>query len=180
MRWYGFFVIFLVSTVFCNLLLTVRWDAPEEDLVVKNFSLPQGSLKILDRPESAGLSRETMPKQPLILFFFASWCRPCQAEAPVIAKLSERHDALFIGIAVRDNIKELKAFLKKTNNPFLFVALDPKMEWTDAMYANKLPTAFILNEKSEVVAKINGFLTEDFYFQKILPFIQELKHESVR
>ena len=179
MKWYGFFAIFVVSTVFCNLLLAIRMAAPEEDLVVKTFSLPERSLQISDRPESAVLSAETMPKQPLLLFFFASWCRPCQFEAPIIAKLSERNDVPFIGIAVRDTPKELKAFLKKTNNPFLFVALDPEMEWANAMHANKLPTAFILNDKSEVVAKINGFLTEDFYFEKILPFIQELKHEAV-
>ena len=77
MKWYGFFAIFVVSTVFCNLLLAIRMAAPEEDLVVKTFSLPERSLQISDRPESAVLSAETMPKQPLLLFFFASWCRPC-------------------------------------------------------------------------------------------------------
>jgi len=174
MRWYGFIIIFLVSTVFSNLLLTTRFDAPENIFVLKNLSLPEGELKVFDRPGTF-LSAETMPKQPLILFFFASWCRPCYFEAPIIAKLSKRHDVPFIGIAVRDTPEKLEKFLEKTDNPFLFVALDPKTEWTAAMHADKLPTAFILNSKREVVAKINGILTEDFYFQKILPFIRELK-----
>lgn len=177
MRWYGFALIFLVSVVFCNLLFAIRFEESGTIFTVKNFSLPEGALKTMENSDQVELSVETMPKQPLILFFFASWCRPCQFEAPTIAKLSERHDVPFIGIAVRDDPAKLETFLKKTNNPYQLVALDPKMEWSTAMHAEKLPTAFILNAKSEVVAKINGILTEDIYFQQILPFIRELKND---
>ncbi|MBR1777715.1 MAG: redoxin family protein [Alphaproteobacteria bacterium] len=178
MRWYGFVLIFFVTVSFCNFLYTVRLSYTAKNaLIVKNFPLPEGSLEILDRPEKL-LSAETMPKQPLLLFFLASWCRPCLMEAPVIAKLAKRRDVPFIGIAVRDNPEKLRQFLKKTNNPYQFVALDPKTEWTAAMRADRLPTAFVLNKKGEVAAEINGFLTEDFYFQTILPFLQELENEK--
>ena len=178
MRWYGFVLIFFVSTIFCNLMYTFRLDfTAENSLVIKDFPLPEGKLHILDRPEEAVLSAETMPKQPLLLFFFASWCRPCVMEAPVIVKLSERKDLPFIGIAVRDDVKKLTSFLKE-KNPYQFVALDPNAKWAEAMHADKLPTAFILNEKSQIVAKINGIITEDFYIQTVLPFLQELKNEK--
>lgn len=176
MRWYGFVLIFFVAFIFCDLLYMVRVNyTTESDLIVKNFPLPEEKLEILDRPKERTLSAETMPKQPLILFFFASWCRPCIMEAPVISKLAERRDVPFIGIAVRDNPEKLRSFLKKANNPYQFVALDPKTEWTTAMHANLLPTAFILNNEGKVVAKIDGILTEEFYFKTVLPFLQELK-----
>ena len=179
MKWYGFVLIFFVSTVFCNLIYTFRLDfTTQRSLVVKDFPLPEGKLKILGRSEESVLSEETMPKQPLLLFFFASWCRPCVMEAPVIAELSARKDVPFIGIAVRDKVKKLTDFLEKEKNPYQFVALDPNAKWAEAMHADKLPTAFILNEKSQVVAKINGIMTEEFYIQTVLPFLQELKNEK--
>lgn len=178
MRWYGFVLIFLTVSVFCNLLYTVRLSyTAGGSLAVREADLPEGKLDILDRPGSF-LSAETMPKQPLLLFFFASWCKPCRLEAPVIAKLSERHDVPFIGIAVRDDAKALKAFLEKANHPYRFVALDPDPKWAPAMRADALPTAFVLNAKGKVAAKINGVMTENFYLQTVLPFLRELKNES--
>ena len=176
MRWYGFVLIFFAATVFCNLMYNVRLSYTGENaLVVKNFPLPDGTLQIFDRPEGTVLSAATMPKQTLLLFFFASWCRPCQMEAPVIAKLSARHDVPFLGIAVRDSVEKLKTFLEKEKNPYQFVALDPDMKWASVMHADRLPTAFVLNEKGEVAAKINGIITEEFYLKTVLPFLQELK-----
>ncbi len=178
MRWYGFILIFFAATIFCNLLYDVRLSYTSESaFIVKKSSLPEGKLQILGEPEDT-LSAETMPKQPSLLFFFASWCRPCLAEAPVVAKLSERRDVPFIGIAVRDSVKKLKAFLEKEKNPYQIVALDPDMKWTAAMQANFLPTAFVLNKKGEVAAKIKGIMTEEFYFKTVLPFLQELKNET--
>ena len=176
MRWYGFLAIFLITVVFSNFLYTVRLRYTQENAFIeRNFPLPDTSLKILNRPGTV-LSAETMPKQPLILFFFASWCRPCLYEMPIIKKLSERKDVPFIGIAVRDDPEKLREFLDKYANPFLYVALDPETDWTKTMYANTLPTAFILNHDGEVAAKINHIITEDFYFKTILPFLQELKN----
>ena len=179
MRWYGFILIFFAATVFCNLLYDFRLSYTSENaFIVKKSALPEEKLQILGKPEDTVLSAATMPEQPSLLFFFASWCRPCLAEAPVIAKLSERHDAPLIGIAVRDSVERLKAFLEKEKNPYQIVALDPDMKWTAAMHADHLPTAFILNKKGEVVAKINGVMTEEFYFKTVLPFLQELKNET--
>ena len=179
MKWYGFILIFLVVSVFCNLLYSVRLSyTAENGMTVQSFSLPEGELAVLGRAEDTVLSAKTMPKQPLILFFFASWCRPCVMEASVISKLAQRRDVPFIGIAVRDDPEKLRAFLKKAKEPYQFVALDSQTQWTSAMRADTLPTAFILNGEGTVVAKINGVLTEDFYFRTVLPFLQELKNEA--
>lgn len=178
MKWYGFAAIFIISLFFCNLLYSVRLRYTEQNAFIeKTFPLPETDLKILNRP-NAVFSAKNIPKQPLILFFFASWCKPCLYETPVIKKLSERKDVPFIGVAVRDDEKKLEAFLNKFENPFQYVALDPEMDWTEAMHARTLPTAFILNHKGEVVAKINHIITEDFYFKTILPFLQELKRAT--
>ena len=178
MKWYGFAAIFIICLFFSNILYSVRLSYTGQNAFIeKKFPLPETSLKIFNRP-NAVLSAESIPKQPLILFFFASWCKPCLYETPIIKKLSKRNDVPFIGIAVRDDEKRLQDFLNKFENPFQYVALDPEMDWTGTMHAGTLPTAFILNHKGEVVAKINHIITEDFYFKTIFPFLQELKRAA--
>ena len=179
MKWYGFLLIFLAASVFSNFMYTVRLNFTFENTLVKNtFPLPEGRLQLLDRPENRVLSAQTMPKQPLILFFFASWCRPCMVELPTLVKLSARRDVPFIGIAARDKPEKIKDLLKKTGDPFQMIALDPEITWTKQMNADKLPTAFIVNARGEVVARIKGLMTEEFYLQTVLPFLQELKNEK--
>ena len=179
MRWYGFVLIFIICSFFCNLLYIARLSyLNQEPMIVKTVPLPQSELKILDAPEKSPLSAKTMPKQPLLLFFFASWCRPCRMEMPDIVKLSERHDVPFIGVAVRDTPKNIRTLLKKEGNPYQYVALDPEMKWAEKLNAIRLPTAFVLNCKGEIVAQINTFVTEDFYLKTLLPFLQELKNET--
>lgn len=179
MKWYGFVLIFLAATFFCDIIYTFRLLVfSETSLSVTDISLPDKELPILNRPNDAVLSARTMPKQPLVLFFLASWCRPCRLEAPSIMKLSERHDVPFIGIAVRDKEENLQRFLEQNGNPYSYIALDTDMVWTKAMNADKLPTAFVINAQGKAVAKINGIITDEFYFKTLLPFLQELKNEK--
>ena len=179
MSWYGFLLIFLTVLIFCNFLYAVRLDFTTQNALIEHrFPLPEGQLQILDRPEEKTLSAATMPRQPLILFFFASWCRPCMMEIPTLTKLAKRNDVPFIGIAARDKPEKIKSLLEKTGNPFVMIGLDPNTDWTRQMNADKLPTAFILNAKGEVVARIKGLMTEDFYLKTVLPFLQELKNEK--
>lgn len=179
MKWYGFLLIFIAASVFSNFMYTVRLDFTVKNTLVKQtFPLPEGQLQLLDRPENRILSAQTMPKQPLILFFFASWCRPCMIEIPTLVKLSARKDVPFIGVAARDKPEKIRDLLKKTGDPFQMIALDPEIAWTKQMNADKLPTAFIVNAKGEVVAQIKGLMTEEFYLQTVLPFLQELKNEK--
>lgn len=179
MRWYGFVLIFIVCSIFCDILYVSRLSYLDQDpFVIKSQSLPSDGLQILDAPEKLPLSAQTLPKQPLILFFFASWCRPCRMEMPEIVKLSKRYDVPFIGIAVKDNPERIRALLKKEGNPYLYIGLDPEMKWAEKLNATRLPTAFVLNGKGEIAARINAFVTEDFYLETILPFLRELKNET--
>lgn len=179
MKWYGFFLIFMAVSLFSNFMYTVRLDFTSKNTLVKSaLPLPEEELRLLDRPEDRVLSARTMPKQPLILFFFASWCRSCKIEMPTLVKLADRRDVPFIGVAVRDKPEKIKELMKKTGNPFQMTALDPDVIWSTRLNADKLPTAFVVNAKGEVAAKINGFMTEEFYLQTVLPFLRELKNEK--
>lgn len=50
--------------------------------------------------------------RPLLLNFWASWCKPCEEELPVLAKLNARYPQVaFIGVAI-DDLEAVRTFLE--------------------------------------------------------------------
>lgn len=178
MKWYGLVVLFAATMVFNSFLYTVRLDyAGTDAIVARDFRLPDDALPVWNGGEEK-LTAQSLPDEPSLLFFFASWCRSCQAELPVIVKLAKRKDVPFVGIAVRDKSERLERLFKKNGAPYRVVGLDDGNVWSQKTGAVRLPTTFILNAKHDVVAKINGAMTEELYMRAILPLLRSLKDEK--
>lgn len=170
MRIYGFAVLFVLTLILSNLLNAVRLDfSTETSVVPRTLDIPQTALPLYG--EKGTLS---LPDRPVMIVFFASWCKPCLLELPVLAELAKRKDIPFVGIAVRDTPKQLDKLFKKTGNPFDIVALDTDSEWTKALRAWRIPRVYLTNGKGAAVYEISGVLTEEFYRRTLLPLIREL------
>ena len=165
MRWYGFLVIFLASVLFCDLLYSVRMDFTTKNaLIPETADFPSGELPLMGRDA--------------VLFFFASWCRPCVLELPAVVEASRRHDAPFIGVAVRDAPEKIEKLFEQLGNPYQMVALDKEMNWAKQLDADSLPVAFVLDGRGRIAARIKGFMTREFYMNTLLPYLRGLKNET--
>ena len=171
MRIYGVAVLFVLTLVLSNLLNAVRLDfSTETSVVPRTLDIPRTALPLYG--EKGTLS---LPDRPVMIVFFASWCKPCLLELPVLAELAKRKDIPFVGIAVRDTPKQLDKLFKKTENPFDIVALDTDSEWTKALRAWRIPRVYLTNGKGAAAYEISGVLTEEFYFRHVLTLIGELQ-----
>ena len=62
------------------------------------------------------LTLSSLKGKPVYLNFYATWCGPCNEEAPVIGKLSDKYKArglLVLGVNELENPQKAKEFLTK-------------------------------------------------------------------
>ena len=108
--------------------------------------LPAFALKpaVDDRP---GLSSADLTGgKPRLLNVFASWCVPCAAEAPVLARLQQA-GVQIDGIAIRDRKADVAAFLARNGNPFARIGADDVGAVQIALGSSGVPETFVIDGK---------------------------------
>lgn len=98
----------------------------------------------------------------LVLNVWGSWCGPCRAEAPDLAKVANEtapHDVQFIGIDTRDNPAAAQAFVRRYNIPY--PSLDDQDGKLLALFAgivpvNAVPSTLVVAPDGLIAARIVG------------------------
>ena len=100
---------FMVAAVCASLgLPSVALAVPKVGQPAPGFSLPT--------VEGRTLELASLKGKPVYLNFYATWCGPCNEEAPVIGKLSERYKGrglTVLGVNELENPQKAKEFLLK-------------------------------------------------------------------
>ena len=80
----------------------------------------------LSLPKTTGgtLTLASLKGKPVYLNFFASWCGPCNEEAPSIAALQRKYKAkglTVIGVDSQEDVSKAKGFIAKYKLPYAVV-----------------------------------------------------------
>lgn len=112
--------------------------------------------------------------KPVVLNFAASWCGPCELEAPVLAKAYAKYKdrVQFFGVAVRDSEEDQRAFAQKHGLEFP-IGLDPDgkivylFQKAGKVSVSGIPTTFFIDKDGIIVDYFIGPLSEKTFDQKI-------------
>lgn len=142
------------------LLVASQLGRPTQE-VVRSKLIGQ-PLPVLALPGHAGgpglSSADLAAGKPTMINVFASWCLPCQAEAPQLAALRASGVPL-MGIAVRDAPADLTAFLAKFGDPFTRIGVDAEGKTQIALGSSGVPETFIVDGKGIIRFQHIGAIT---------------------
>jgi cytochrome c biogenesis protein CcmG/thiol:disulfide interchange protein DsbE len=111
------------------------------------------------------------PARPLLVNWFASWCAPCQQEAPMLGELAKLGLPIW-GIAYQDKPADTATYLANNGNPYARLADDASgltaINW--GVYG--VPETYLIDKTGIVRWRWAGALTDDVVSQGLNPLLQ--------
>jgi cytochrome c biogenesis protein CcmG/thiol:disulfide interchange protein DsbE len=96
-------------------------------------------------PGKPGLSSAAIKGPgPRLLNIFASWCIPCQAEAPQLLRLAQAGIPID-GLAIRDTGPAVAGFLRRNGDPYARIGDDRASATQLALGSSGVPETFLID-----------------------------------
>ncbi|HET7712941.1 MAG TPA: redoxin domain-containing protein [Thermoanaerobaculia bacterium] len=100
--------------------------------------------------------------KPVVLNFWATWCRPCWDEHPTLTAASQQfgEQAAFLGVVFQDDEGRILEFLRQRGAAYPTV-VDERGKTAIAYGVGGVPETFFLDGTGRIVAKVDGALTPE-------------------
>ena len=101
----------------------------------------------------------------VLLNFWASWCEPCQLEAPLLERgqtLLAKHDATVLGVTYLDASPDSEAFVKRFGITYPNLRDNDNGDFAHSYGTDQLPESFIVNRNGRIVAISRGEIGQAF------------------
>lgn len=164
----GITVIVLASVY----LLGVIKDPDPQSHGLEDKTIPHLDLPLLKIGSQERLTKDSFKGRRVILHFFASWCKYCREEHPLMKTLSTRPNVILFGVNVHDKREEAISWLEEDGDPYEKVGFDEKGEVALAWGVMATPQTFVINEQGRIIYQYSGSLTSDRIKEKILPLFK--------
>ncbi len=135
--------------------------------------LPKITLKSI---EGKNISLDTLSNdnKPIIISFFATWCKPCNRELSAISEVYADWQAqtgvklVAISIDEAQNVHKVKPLVDANGWPYE-VLLDPNGELRRALGVQLIPYVMVIDGNKNIVFKHNGYTdgAEEELFEKV-------------
>ena len=130
----------------------------------KRPAAPEAS-RLLPRLDGSGQSSLAALRGKVVLLnFWASWCEPCQVEAPLLQRAQsrlERQGATLLGVTYEDASPDSQSFVRRYHLTY------PNLRDNNGAFAHsygtdQLPESFLLDRHGNVVAVRRGEIAQAF------------------
>lgn len=108
------------------------------------------------------LRLEELRGHPVVLNFWASWCIPCDREAPALAASARAHagEVAFLGIDIQDFEADAHRFLRRHDAPYVSVR-DKGNRLYSAYGLTGIPETYYLDARGRIVEHTIGEVSRD-------------------
>lgn len=161
---YRFTAIILVAGVLLFVLLLRLVAALQSSAVAHSgqvgHAAPDFTITVWNHsPTSLHLGQ--LQGQPVVLNFWASWCGPCQDEAPLLSAAMRAQDGrvAFIGVAEQTGKADGMQFLSQHGIAYP-CGPDPNGTIATTYAVTGLPATIFLNRQGAVATRVTGQLTQ--------------------
>ena len=126
-----------------------------------NSELPSVTLKNISG-KTINTSELSNDGKPIIISFFATWCKPCNRELSAISEVYEDWQdetgvkLIAVSIDQAQNINKVKPLVDGNGWPYE-VLLDPNSDFKRALGVQMIPFVLIVDGKGKIVYKHNGY-----------------------
>jgi cytochrome c biogenesis protein CcmG/thiol:disulfide interchange protein DsbE len=134
---------------------------------------PNAHLALPVLGSSATKSLAAFRGRVVVLNLFASWCPPCQAEAPVLSaeqRQLARHGATLLGVTYLDNSIASEQFARQYHIDYP-VLRDVSGNFVRSLGATGVPETFVINRQGRIQALQRSPVTSQ-WFRQVLPPIE--------
>jgi len=131
----------------------------------QNRTLPSVEVKTLDG-DAFNIKKVENKGNPIVISFWATWCKPCKKELNNIAEVYEdwqdETGVKLIAISIDDsrNMHKVAPYVNSSDWDYE-VYLDPNGDLKRAMGVSTVPHTFLLNGKNEIVWQHRGYMEGD-------------------
>jgi cytochrome c biogenesis protein CcmG/thiol:disulfide interchange protein DsbE len=138
-------------------------DAPGFELdVLQRGRAPAPLASVVDRAARDGrIALAELRGTPVVLNFWASWCDPCRAEAPVLERgwrEAGRQGVLFLGLDMQDARDDAREFLRKFS--ITYPNVREAGDETSRRYGmTGIPETFFISARGQVVGHVIGAIS---------------------
>jgi cytochrome c biogenesis protein CcmG/thiol:disulfide interchange protein DsbE len=118
-------------------------------------------------PVLGGSGRRTLGSlrgKVVVLNFWASWCEPCQVEAPLLQRAQsrlEQHGATVLGVTYLDASPDSESFVRRYHLTYPNLR-DNNGGFAHSYGTDQLPESFILDRHGDIVALSRGEIGQAF------------------
>jgi cytochrome c biogenesis protein CcmG, thiol:disulfide interchange protein DsbE len=109
----------------------------------------------------------------VVLNMFASWCEPCQAEAPLLAReqrVLSAHNGTLVGVTYQDSSGDAKEFVRHYHVTYPVVR-DVDGDFASSLGVNGVPETFVIGRDGRIMAFNGGPLTAQWLKQTLPPIL---------
>ena len=134
-------------------------------LVAQDRTLPNIKVKTLSG-KSINIQSVENDGNPIVISFWATWCKPCKKELNTIAEIYEEWQdetgVKLVAVSIDDarSMSKVAPYVNSSDWDYE-VYLDPNRELARALNVSTVPHTFLLNGKGKIVWEHKGYIDGD-------------------